>query len=260
MTWRRASWDDVGVEARVDEVGAKEPRYLQIARDLAAEIAAQRWDVGQRMPTEPELASSFQVSRETLRNALRELEAQGLVSRRKGDGTRVERLTPAPRFDTSLGSIDELVQYGRDAVREVTASEDVAIGSELAAITGLPSGVERTRLTTVRRAPDGSTVSWSQVYLVREDAGAIADDLGKSTRLISVLLRERTGRSTHRVVQWVRAVALDDEPAAALGLQPGSPALEFVRHYYDEAGDLFEATVGVHPGETFSYRTTLVRS
>ncbi|MDI2028200.1 GntR family transcriptional regulator [Saccharopolyspora sp. TS4A08] len=241
-------------------MGAREPRYLQIAHDLAAEIAAQRWDVGQRMPPEPELAATFRVSRETLRNALRELETQGLVSRRKGDGTRVERLTPVSRFDTSLGSIDELVQYGRDAVREVTASEDITIGAELAKVTGLPSDVVRTRLTTIRRAPDGSTVSWSQVYLLREDAAAIADDLGKSTRLISVLLRERTGRTTHRVVQWVRAVALAAEPAEALGLPPGSPALEFVRHYYDEAGDLFETTVGVHPGETFSYRTTLVRS
>ncbi|MDA3629883.1 GntR family transcriptional regulator [Saccharopolyspora sp. WRP15-2] len=240
--------------------GTKEPRYLQIARDLAEEIAAQRWAVGERMPPEPELASSFEVSRETLRNALRELEARGLVSRRKGDGTRVERLTPVQRFDTSLGSLEELVQYGRDAVREVTASEEVTVGSELAATADLPPGAVLARLTTVRRAPDGSAVSWSQVYLSPDDAAAVADDLDKSTRLISDLLRERTGRSTHRVVQRVRAIALPTEPAEALGLPPGSPALEFVRHYYDATGDLFETTVGVHPGDTFSYRTTLVRS
>ncbi|MER6991300.1 GntR family transcriptional regulator [Saccharopolyspora hirsuta] len=240
--------------------GGKEPRYLQIARDLAAEIAARRWEIGERIPPEPELAASFQVSRETLRNALRELEARGLVSRRKGDGTRVERLTPAQRFDTSLGSLEELVQYGRDAVREVTASEEVTIGPELAEATGLPSGEVRARLTTVRRAPDGSAVSWSQVYLSPGDAAAIAGDLDESTRLISDLVRERTGRSTHRVVQRVRAIALPAEPAEVLGLPPGSPALEFVRHYYDATGDLFETTIGVHPGDTFSYRTTLVRS
>lgn len=250
-----------GMEARaVHGVWSKEPRYRQIACDLATEIAAQRWAVGQRMPPEPELASLFQVSRETLRNALRELEFRGLVSRRKGDGTRVERLTPTQRFDASLGSLEELVQYGRDAVREVTATEQVTVDPALAAATGLQAGVERTRLTTIRQAPDESTVSWSQIYLSPDDAAAIADDLEKSTRLISELLFERTGRSTHRVVQQVRAIALPDEPADALGLQPGSPALEFVRHYYDPAGDLFETTVGVHPGDTFSYRTTLVRS
>ena len=240
--------------------GAKEPRYLQIARGLAGEIAHQRWAVGERMPPEPELASSYQVSRETLRNALRELESRGLVSRRKGDGTRVERSAPAQRFDTSLGSLEELTQYGRDAVREITATQRITVDAELAAVTGLAAGAVRTRLTTLRRAPDGSAVSWSQVYLSPDDAAAIADDLGSSTLLISDLVQERTGRSTHRVVQQVRAVALPHEPADALDLEPGSPGLEFVRCYYDPDGELFEATVGVHPAETFSYRTTLVRS
>ena len=238
----------------------KEPRYLQIARALATEIAAQVWPVGQRIPPEPELASRFHVSRETVRNALRTVESWGLVSRRKGDGTRVERLTPRERFDTSLGSLEELTQYGRDAVREVLRVDQVTVDPDLAEVTGLTAGLARTRLTTVRRASDGSAVSWSQVYLAPDDAAAIADDLGESTRLISDLLAERTGRSTHRVVQQVRAIALPAEAAELLGLEPGEPALEFTRRYYDAEGELFETTVGVHPGGNFSYRTTLVRS
>lgn len=238
----------------------KEPRYLQIARALAGDIAARAWPLGERIPPEPELASRFQVSRETLRNALREVEYWGLVSRRKGDGTRVERFEPVDRFDTSLSSLEELTQYGRDAVREVSAWDEVTVDAALAETTGYAAGLVRTRLTTLRRAADGTVVSWSQVYLAPEEAAAIADDLGRSTRLISELLAERTGRSTYRVVQQVRAVPLSTEPAMALGLDPGTPALEFVRHYFDTAAHLFEVVVGMHPGGSFSYRTTLTRS
>ncbi len=233
---------------------------MRIARALAADIAAQVWRVGERMPPEPALASRFNVSRETLRNALREVESWGLVSRRKGDGTRVERLTPVQRFDTSLGSLEELTQYGRDALREVLDVEQVTITPELTGTTGLTAGEVRARLTTVRRAAGGLAVSWSQVYLAPDDADAIAGDLDNSTRLISELLEERTGRTTHRVVQQVRAIPMPAEAAATLGLDSASPALEFVRRYYDLEGELFETTVGVHPGVSFSYRTTLVRS
>lgn len=244
----------------VETSSMKEPRYLRIARELAADIGARSWPLGERMPPEPELAARFGVSRETLRNALREVESWGLVSRRKGDGTRVRRLAPVERFDTSLNSLEELTQYGRDAVREVAEVAEVAVDAELAAVTGFPVGAARARLTTLRRAEEGSVVSWSQVYLAPEDAAVVSGELGRSTRLISDLLAERTGRTTHRVDQQVRAVPMPAEPAAALGLETGCPALEFVRRYFDAAGELFEVTVGVHPGGSFSYRTTLVRS
>lgn len=252
-------WEAAEVDAQ-REVTANEPRYLRIARKLAAEIADRMWPVGQRMPPEPELAARFGVSRETLRNALRELESWGLITRRKGDGTRVERLTPSTRFETSLDSLDELTQYGREVVREVLRVDEVEVDPALAGTTGLPVGSVRSRLTTLRRAEGGSPMSWSQVYLAPADAAAIEGDLGRSTRLISDLLNERTGRVTQRVTQQVRAIPAPEEAAAALGLEPAAPALEFVRRYYDPAGELFEATVGVHPGGSFSYLTTLVRT
>ena len=170
----------------------REPRYAQIARDLAADIAAQRWAVA-TMPAEPALATSFQVSRETLRNALRQTEAWGLVTRRKGDGTRVVRRTPTTRFDTSLGTLERLVQFGRDAVREVCGTDQIEVDCELARLTGLPAGASLTRLTTIRRTTDGAAVAWTQIYLDPGDAAAVADDLsGRSSRLVSDLADHRT--------------------------------------------------------------------
>lgn len=45
------------------------------------------WQVGQRLPTEPELALQLGISRNTVREAMRVLAFSGLVEIRQGDGS-----------------------------------------------------------------------------------------------------------------------------------------------------------------------------
>ncbi len=75
-----------------------EPRrlYEQIAQKLAKSIADGDYDVGQRLPSERELAHAFEVSRPTVREAIIALELDGLVEVRLGSGVYVtSRLPPA---------------------------------------------------------------------------------------------------------------------------------------------------------------------
>ncbi|MFE3602743.1 GntR family transcriptional regulator [Streptomyces sp. NPDC059096] len=239
-----------------------EPRYAVIASDLMSRLAGGQWAVGSLLPTEPELASSYKVSRETLRRALRQLEAGGLISRHPGTGTRVERTRPVAAFTTHLGSLQELTQYGTSAVRSILSVDHVVVDEALATVTGLPPEARSVRITSVRRDPDHAdqVVSWARVYLEPSDAHAIAGPLGDSPRLISDLVETHAGRSVDRVVQRVRAVGVPAEAAGHLGVATGSPGLEFVRRYYDARGRLFEVSVSIHAQGTFVYETTLQRS
>ncbi len=65
------------------------PRYAQIAANLEARIAAGKLAPGTRLPAERALAEKLRVNRVTLRQALNELEAKGLLIRRWGAGTYV---------------------------------------------------------------------------------------------------------------------------------------------------------------------------
>ncbi len=56
--------------------------YRRLADSIATEIEAGKYKLGDRLPTERELAEQFGVSRATVRSALRELQQLGLVSRR----------------------------------------------------------------------------------------------------------------------------------------------------------------------------------
>lgn len=60
-----------------------------IARELERRIVSGVYEVDSQLPTEPELASAFSASRTSIRAAVGELEARGLVSRKQGRGTFV---------------------------------------------------------------------------------------------------------------------------------------------------------------------------
>jgi GntR family transcriptional regulator, hexuronate regulon transcriptional repressor len=66
--------------------------YHELARAIIAELASGRYQVGDRLPAERELALEHEVSRPTVREAIIALEVQGLVEVRVGSGAYVKRL------------------------------------------------------------------------------------------------------------------------------------------------------------------------
>ena len=68
---------------------AEQPKYLQVADVLRKEIAEGIFQDGQTLMTEEELRFRFNVSRQTVRQAIALLEDDGLVDRRRGSGTYV---------------------------------------------------------------------------------------------------------------------------------------------------------------------------
>ena len=63
------------------------PAYLQIHDQIKKEIDEEVWQIGQRLPSERDLAETFQVSRMTLRQAITLLVEEGVLERRVGSGT-----------------------------------------------------------------------------------------------------------------------------------------------------------------------------
>ena len=68
--------------------------YEQIARKLSKAIADGEYEIGQRLPSERDLAQTFAVSRPTVREAIISLELDGLVEVRLGSGVYVTHREP----------------------------------------------------------------------------------------------------------------------------------------------------------------------
>jgi DNA-binding FadR family transcriptional regulator len=70
--------------------------YEQIAHRIATEIRAGKYQVGQRLPSERELAQALKISRPTVREAIIALELDELVEVRLGSGVYVKNRNPPP--------------------------------------------------------------------------------------------------------------------------------------------------------------------
>src|SRR3954468_24509935 len=84
--------------------------YQQVASTIEREITEGRYQPGQRLASERDLAEELGVSRPTLRRAVIALEMRGLLESRQGSGVYVRRMTVAgssPTRDLDIGAFDQ---------------------------------------------------------------------------------------------------------------------------------------------------------
>lgn len=65
------------------------PAYIKIHDQIKKDIDDAVWEIGERLPSERDLAETFKVSRMTLRQAITLLVEEGVLERRVGSGTFV---------------------------------------------------------------------------------------------------------------------------------------------------------------------------
>ena len=83
------------------------PAYIRIHDAIKKEIDGGVWEIGQRLPSERDLADDYEVSRMTLRQAITLLVEEGILERRVGSGTYVasHRVQEKMRGTTSFTEI-----------------------------------------------------------------------------------------------------------------------------------------------------------
>jgi GntR family transcriptional regulator len=130
----------------------------RVREEVRDRIRDGRFSDGVQLPPEIELATSLGVSRTTVREALLQLEQEGLLIRRHGHGTFVRS---AARLRGSLNaniSATEVIKgHGMEPGTSHARVEEVTADEEIASILGLAPGAPVLRLERVRTA-DGRPV------------------------------------------------------------------------------------------------------
>jgi DNA-binding GntR family transcriptional regulator len=112
----------------------KSSRYRDIATKLQRDIRLGRYDIGKLLPTETELMAQHSASRQTVREALRILNDQGLIVRRAGLGSVVIAAEPPVLFTHSVKSLTEWLRYSNETYRDVVAHRDIVADRKLAGL------------------------------------------------------------------------------------------------------------------------------
>jgi GntR family transcriptional regulator len=226
------------------------PIYLQIADNLIKNIKDGTWEIGATVPSEHQLMKQFQISRNTARDALNEIEQHGYIYRVPGKGSFVASIRLDQHYNFLNGFSQDVAALGMTpshtifeiktvkATPFVAAKLQIAPGSNvlymhrLLLADDLPYIVVRSYLTSQWLEINGIEISAELL-----GHGSFYEYLDKKYNIVF-----------NSAVNTLRAGAANAEDAEILRIPPGHPVLLSERISRTDDNIPRELTLGVgHP-------------
>lgn len=232
---------------------ARTPRYKELAEELRAEILAGDYSADS-FPTESDLCKRYGVSRFTVREALRSLQSEGLIARKRGSGTVIQpAVARGGALHQPLSNVGEIQQYARDTQAKFERMGEAPLPKAIAEQAGIVAGGCWTRFKGLRTSGGSSQpIATTEAY-VHESLAEAAKRVAPGEETIFRQLERLAGIRIAVVTQDIQAVAASSEVAKRLGVPKRSPCLLIVRCYKDAAGNVLEISANHHPGDRFAY-------
>lgn len=209
---------------------------------------------GEQFPPERQLAEQLGISRMTLRRALDELVAKGVVRRRHGAGV----FALGPKLDQPLVAssfTEEMLARGLTPGSRVLAFDHGPAGAHIARRLHLGEGEEVITILRLRLADD-EPVALEHLHIPAfRVPGLTAADL--EDRSFYELLRTRFGIALAHSAQTIEPTLLDEDEAADLRAPLQSPALLFERTSRSADDVPFEFVRSVYRGDRYKIHTEL---
>ncbi|MCS0636055.1 GntR family transcriptional regulator [Streptomyces sp. LP05-1] len=233
----------------------KLPLWYQVSQSLRASILGRNPDASLRLPTEEQLAAHYGVSVLTMRQALKELEAEGLITRHRRRGTFIE---PGARRSTPrrlLGSVDAVVAQQSGEPATLLGHGPVPVPGELAEY--FPDVAEVVGYRRLRRdGESGEPTNWAE-NAVRPEVAARIDPADLERWPMTKVLRDAVGVRISRITDTVEARLADPETAGLLQVPLLSPILHYTGVTYAEDGRVVDVARIRYRGDRFSFTVTV---
>jgi DNA-binding GntR family transcriptional regulator len=213
------------------------PYYLRIRDHFASLIERGSLVSGEKLPSERKLKEQFRITRVTVRRALIQLEAEGLIYREKRRGWFVS--PPRLRYDPTVNvSFTECaLAQGRVPGTTVLSKEQISGTSWESEHLDVPIGAPVYLIRRIRLV-DARPVLIEHVHVDAVRCPGLLDlPLDRS---LTELLSENFGIVEQRAHIIMRPAALKEPQAEPLGVTAGTPSLHLFRTIYDQFGDVVE--------------------
>jgi GntR family transcriptional regulator len=234
------------------------PFYIQLMDLLRENISRGHWQPGDQLPGEHTLCDTYGVSRTVVRQALRELELEGLIYRRKGKGSFVSE----PKFSGGLaqsltGFYQDMAERGHRPVsqvlRQTVIPAPVKIAQQLEIERGTPV-IELQRLRFVAKEPIVLVTS----YLPQTLCPGLEKVDFREQSLYAYL------EATFQLVivrgrRYIEAVAADESEAELLQVEVGAPLILLDSVSFLEDNTPIEHYHALHRGDRSRFEVALVR-
>jgi GntR family transcriptional repressor for pyruvate dehydrogenase complex len=193
----------------------------RVAGSLRRLIADQGLEAGQRLPTERDLASALAVSRHVVREALRQLELEGVIVSSHGNGTFVQQ-RPEPAQTTTQDDEDRhTIRREARTVFEAGLAELIVERATEADIEGLTRILADMRSLVMAGRPSGSEDVLFHELLLRCTRNEDLIRIGRT--LIVGYLHDRLIGGTGALVYAPESVDLEPHEAILTAIKNRDP-------------------------------------
>lgn len=233
------------------------PLHTQLRDVLRARILDGEYPQGSQMPSESELGALFRVSRITVRQALGDLQKEGLIFKIHGKGTFVAKPKTFQNVSTLQGLAESMTGRGFEVINRLRSFKFMAADKSVAERLKLAEGdvvaqIKRVRL--INREP----VSLEITYLPK----ALGERLEKAdlvTRDIFLILENDCGLALGHADLAIDAVLADSDLCQALEIEAGSPVMRIERLAHGADGQPLDFEYLYYRGDAFQYRLRIDR-
>lgn len=226
----------------------REPKYWGLKQHLLDMLRSM--PPGTPIPTERSLATEFDVSRTTVRQALAELTVEGRLLRVQGKGTFVAKPKVAQRLQLSSYTEDMRAQ-GRQPTSRLLEVVEEPSDHELAALLGSRPGETALRLRRLRMA-DGEPMAIETTHLSLSRFKGLTTQLERGGSLYQIL-REHFGIELGHAEETIETALASPEEAELLGADVGLPMLLLSRHSFDTEGHPVEWVRSIYRGDRYKF-------
>ncbi|MEN6528730.1 MAG: GntR family transcriptional regulator [Anaerolineaceae bacterium] len=234
------------------------PYYIQLMDILKEQIRLGRWKPGDQIPGEQELCAIYNISRTVVRQALLELELDGVINRRKGKGTFIAE----PKISEGLvqnltGFYQDMVERGLKPVTRVLHQVVVPAVEKVAGFLDISPGTNIIDIQRLRFIND-EPIQLVTTYIPYEIFPPLAT-VDLTNQSLYAYLEKEAGIFLARGRRYIEAVLANEVEAELLDIERGAPLLMLDSVSYDASGRPIEYYHAVHRGDRSRFEVELIR-
>lgn len=233
------------------------PLYSQLKELLRTRILDGTYPPLSRMPSEAELGKAFEVSRITVRQALGDLQKEGLIFKIHGKGTFVAKPKAFQNVSTLQGLGESMSQRGYEVINRLRSFKVVPADAQVAARLQVAEGanvVQIKRARLVNRELVSLEITW-----LPEAIGKRLEKADLVSRDIFLILENDCALPLGHADLAIDAILADAELAGALEVQEGSPVMRIERLTHTADGAPLDYEHLYYRGDAFQYRLRIDR-
>jgi GntR family transcriptional regulator len=237
-------------------------RYIDIKNSLKQAILNKKYRVGDKIPSERELAVRYEVTRVTLQKAMHMLEQEGFIERIHGKGMYVTKVIEDNVYLLNNGTSDSILGFSREFKDDVKVSSRLINLNILKAGGYIASQLDIHELDDVHyirrvRLVDNIPVLVEDSYIPCAIIDIIPESVLQNASLYE-FIENKTGRKIKFYNSVIEASLFDDTLSALLACDTGLPMLKVSGVTKLEDGKTFNYSISYNRADKFKIKNSWV--